>query len=119
MNSKQQIIIGNTIKILTYVAITISCLGFIIYSAKVESIQTDYQEFNRSAVFNWNDFKNGIFNLDGYNLTLLGIIILMITPILRVLLITIAFALNNNKRYTIIGILILSILAISSLIGMK
>lgn len=117
MNSKQQLLIGNTIKFLTYIAICITCLGYVCYIIQNPQLTENYAIFNKHAVFNWTIFIHGLLNLQGYYITLAGILLLMLSPFLRILFITIAFAIEKDKRYTIIGTLILFILLISAYLG--
>lgn len=85
------------------------------------------QLMNLSTTANSSQFGilqiiNGVENLDGLSIIMLGLIVLMATPIIRVFLSIIYFAMQKNRLYTAITVvvmidLLIAILVVPGLIG--
>lgn len=113
---KDAVKIGNIIKWLSYTAMLISFIGFILYMITNKG-QVDYATFSTTYQFQPNAFLQSLLQLEPYAIMLLGILTLMITPFLRILLLTVSFYRNKNSLYTGIGILIICILILSAVLG--
>ncbi len=66
-----------------------------------------------SSQFSINGIMHGIGMLDGMDIIMLGLIVLVATPIVRVLLSIVAFVVERNPLYTIITIIVLTDLMIA------
>ncbi len=66
-----------------------------------------------SSQFSINGIMHGIDMLDGMDIIMLGLIVLVATPIVRVLLSIVAFVVERNPLYTIITIIVLTDLMIA------
>lgn len=60
----------------------------------------------------------GLVTLNPYSYMLLGIFLLILTPVLRVVTCFIIFAKEKDKTYTVITLLVLLILVISFIVGL-
>lgn len=60
----------------------------------------------------------GLITLNPYSYMLLGIFLLILTPVLRVVTCFIIFAKEKDKTYTVITLLVLLILVISFIVGL-
>jgi uncharacterized membrane protein len=60
-----------------------------------------------TASFSLPDIAAGVQNLDGLGFVLLGLVVLVATPIARVILSVIAFARERNALYTLITLIVL------------
>ena len=59
----------------------------------------------------------GTLRLDPVSTINLGLLVLLITPVARVVAAMIAFALEGDRRYVLICITVLAVLALSAVIG--
>jgi uncharacterized membrane protein len=59
----------------------------------------------------------GVARLDPVATINLGLLVLILTPVLRIIAALIAFAMERNLRYVIISVTVLTILAVSALTG--
>lgn len=113
---KDAVKIGIIIKWLSYSAMLISFIGFVLYMITNKG-QVDYATFSTAYQFQPHAFLQSLLQLEPYAIMLLGILTLMITPFLRILLLTVSFYRNKNSLYTGIGILIICILILSAVLG--
>jgi len=103
-------IIGRVLRISVLISVTVIILGVIllflrdgIIFYKVASIST---EINSSS-FSYLTLIKGLEILDPLSYIYLGLILLILTPILRVVLGIVQFIREGNKIYTIITIIVL------------
>jgi len=103
-------IIGRVLRISVLISVTVIILGVIllflrdgIIFYKVASIST---EINSSS-FSYLTLIKGLETLDPLSYIYLGLILLILTPILRVVLGIVQFIREGNKIYTIITIIVL------------
>lgn len=59
----------------------------------------------------------GVVQLDPTSTINLGLLILLITPVARIIAALIAFAIEGDRRYVLISLAVLAILALSALLG--
>ena len=80
---------------------------------------SDYSKFAGVPYFihNTGGIINGTLNLRGQAIIQLGIILLIATPVIRVIFSAIGFILEKDYLYTIITVIVLIIILISMLTG--
>jgi uncharacterized membrane protein len=114
-----QLVIGWTLRIGVFTAICIVFFGGIFYLYRHGNSIADYHLFK--GVPNFIDSASGIINgmltLRGQAIIQGGIILLIATPVIRVLISAIGFILEKDYLYTVITLVVLLIIFISMLSG--
>jgi uncharacterized membrane protein len=117
-DSNIQTAIGNILRYGVYLSLAVSLIGGIFYlkdhgSEKVASKYTHFVEKDDSFFDYLGKVFTGIRNLHGEEIVKLGIIILIITPTIRVIFSLLGFILEKDKLYIVITLIVLLIIAIS------
>ena len=93
------------------VSSAIMLLGFVLL---LVNYQDNFAGFTNPSIV---DVFTGLLSFNPYSIMLLGILLLILTPVLRIITCIILFAKQKDKLYTAITILVLIILAISFAVG--
>ncbi len=109
--------ISKILKVLTFLAISITVIGYSMFVLSNPESKMDYSKFDNFAALKLNIFWKGLCSLDPFYITYLGIIILLSIPFVRIILSTFTFYVSKNKRYTLVGSSIIAILILSAIIG--
>jgi|SRR6185312_10179540 len=114
-----QLLLGHVLRAGTVISITIVFFGGVIYLSRHGSSIADYRVFRFTPVFTnqANSLFNGVVHLQGQAIIQTGIILLIATPVLRVIFSAIGFALEKDYLYVRISLFVLLIIAISALSG--
>jgi uncharacterized membrane protein len=112
-------IVGNLLRAGVSVAAVVVLLGAGVYLWQNHGPMPDYSTFRSppaetrtlGAVF------HGVMQFDGRALIQLGLLLLLATPIARVILSAFAFAVERDWRYTFLTLLVLAILTYSLIHG--
>ena len=117
-----QQIIGKMLRygVLTSCAITLLGGIFYLFYHGMDAIP-DYHIFtgSASAYTSLAPVLNGVLHFDVKEIVQFGVIVLIATPILRVAMSLIAFALEKDKLYVVISMIVLGIITTSLLGGLK
>jgi len=112
-----EIIIGNLLRAGVLLAAGVVFLGGLVYLARHSADRVNYQHF--SAAGDTVQSISGVlraathFNSEG--LIQLGLLLLIATPVARVALAVVGFALEKDRLYAVVSLIVLSILAFSLL----
>ena len=112
-------LIGRVLRTGVVISISIVFFGGIVYLYRHGHSVADYREFKGVPDFvkyNARLFREA-FNLKGQAIIQLGIILLIATPVLRIIFSAIGFAFEKDYLYLGISILVLFIIAISAIDG--
>jgi uncharacterized membrane protein len=114
-----QSLIGKVLRTGMIVSISIVFFGGIFYLVRHGHSIPDYKKFNRIPPFmqHADSLVAAAFNLKGQAIIQLGIVLLIATPILRVVCSTIGFALEKDYLYVGISLLVLLIIFASMMGG--
>jgi uncharacterized membrane protein len=117
MDKRLEVIIGYTLRIGVVAAAVIVLIGGILYLAQNHAAVPHYQTFQ--AASKRSDNLLGIIrNVQAFNslgIIQLGLLVLIATPILRVALSVVAFALERDLLYVVATLIVLGILLYSLL----
>lgn len=93
-------------------------IGGIIYLYQNKYITSNYNVFigEPERLRNFYEITRGAFHFQGRALIQFGVLLLIATPVARVLFAVIGFFLEKDKLYTLISLIVLAIL-MTSLIG--
>jgi len=114
-----QLLLGHVLRAGTVVSITIVFLGGVIYMHRHGHTPADYKTFRGTpaSIHEAYGLFLGIMSLRGQAIIQTGIILLIATPVLRVIFSAVGFALEKDYLYVGISLLVLLIIAISALGG--
>ena len=119
-NTKKDIqqLVGNTLRIGVWLSFSITVLGLLLFLAGHSNIQFAPETLPAEPQkFSFSELKNGLVHGDALSIIALGVLILLITPVLRVLFALYGYWLERNKLYMLISIIVLAIIASSLFIG--
>ena len=113
-------LIGNTLRIGVFAACIIALLGGIYYLATTSGHPVpDYTTFHKGAV-SYTTFEGivrGAFSLSATEWMQLGVVVLMLTPIMRVVLSLVDFSIQRDWLYVAITATVLVVIIVNSLVG--
>ena len=113
-------LIGNTLRLGVFAACIIALLGGIYYLATTSGHPVpDYTTFHKGAV-SYTTFEGivrGAFSLSATEWMQLGVVVLMLTPIMRVVLSLVDFSIQRDWLYVAITAIVLVVIIVNSLVG--
>ena len=114
-------IIGNILRIGVYIALSVTFVGGLLYlTAKGDHEGLQHSVFVEKNENLWQYLRttmNGVLRGDGLSVISFGILLLIATPLTRVLFSLVAFFLEKDRMYVIITIIVLVIIMVSILTG--
>jgi len=118
-DTDMQLLLGHVLRAGTVISITIVFFGGIVYLHRHGHSIADYRVFRGVPAFihDTSGLFNGIMQLRGQAIIQAGIILLIATPVLRVIFSAIGFALEKDYLYVGISLLVLLIIFASTLGG--
>jgi uncharacterized membrane protein len=114
-----QVIIGWILRVGVTLSVVIVFIGGVIYLSRHGHSIPDYHEFKRIPYFihNTEGIISGVLNLKGQAIIQFGILLLIATPVLRVIFSAIGFMIEKDHLYTAITLIVLLIILASVLSG--
>ena len=114
-----QLLIGTVLRWGVIIAMIVVFCGGLIYVKRYGHETASYHKFNGEPAFlkNITGIFNGILEIKGRAIIQLGILLLIATPIVRILLSIISFLLEKDYLYVMITAIVLSIIICSMLGG--
>jgi uncharacterized membrane protein len=114
-----QAVIGWVLRAGVFISMIIVFIGGVIYLYRHGHIIANYHQFKGvpDFVHSARGIINGIINLRGRAIIQAGIILLIATPIIRVIFSAIGFILEKDYLYTAITFIVLLVIIISALSG--
>lgn len=117
-----QKIIGTLLRLGVVSASIISLVGGVIYLS-VHGLNTmpDYHEFHGQpeAYTQLSGIIEKAFSLNARGIMQLGVVVLILTPILRVVCSLFSFAIEKDRMYVVITLIVLCVILFSMFTGMK
>lgn len=118
MDKKLEVVIGYTLRTGVITAAVIVLIGGIVYLLQNSSTVPHYHTFH--AASKRSDNLSGIVHnvraLNSYGIIQLGLLVLIATPIVRVVLSVVAFALERDLLYVAATLIVLGVLLYSLLV---
>lgn len=119
MDRMLAIILGHTLRIGVMASAVIVLAGGILYLARNAFTSPDYRTFH--AASSYSRALPGILEnalaLNSYGIIQLGLLVLVATPVLRVIFSVIAFAIERDILYVVATLIVLGILLYSLFTG--
>jgi len=117
-DADMQAVIGWVLRIGVIVSVSIVLIGGIVYLYRHGGEAPDHKHFITQPGFvQLGGIIQGIIDLHGRSIIQAGIILLIATPILRIIFSAISFALERDRLYVVISLLVLLIIFLSSMSG--
>jgi len=116
-NHETEIIIGNLLRAGVIAAAAVVSLGGVIYLFRHGQAQVDYRVFHRQPadLCAVRGILERVLSGQGRGLIQLGLLLLVATPIARVVFSVFAFARQRDRLYVAVTLIVLAILAYSLL----
>jgi uncharacterized membrane protein len=114
-----QLLLGQVLRAGTIISISIVFIGGILYLIRHGHSIANYKVFNGIPDFvqHPSGIIYGILNIKGQAIIQFGIVLLIATPIMRVVFSTIGFVLEKDYMYVAISLVVLSIIFFSMMTG--
>lgn len=114
-----QLLLGQVLRAGTIISISIVFIGGVVFLYRHGFSIANYRVFNGVPDFvqHPSGIEYGILNFKGQAIIQFGIILLIATPIVRVLFSAIGFVLEKDYMYVVISLLVLSIIFLSMMSG--
>ncbi|MBS1532168.1 MAG: DUF1634 domain-containing protein [Bacteroidetes bacterium] len=118
-DADMQLIIGWILRTGVIASMAIVAIGGIFFVYRHGHTVPDYRTFTRvpGALRNPKGVFEGVFDLRGQAIIQAGILLLIATPVIRVIFSAIGFMLERDRLYTFISLLVLLIIVVSSITG--
>ncbi len=117
MDQTLEVVIGHTLRIGVVTAAVIVFIGGVFYLVQNRSAVPHYHTFHGATTRadNLSGVVRNIYALNSEGLIQLGLLVLIATPILRVIFSVIAFALERDTLYVVATLIVLMVLLYSLL----
>lgn len=111
-----QLFLGSILKNGVFIALSVVVIGLVLYLFQEGKQLTTFSEFDK-VDFNFSAFFYGLFHGESLSIMALGVILLILTPVMRVVFAIIGFHWENDRLYTYVSIIVLLIIVFSSVLG--
>ncbi|MHA4893183.1 DUF1634 domain-containing protein [Pedobacter sp. PWIIR3] len=110
-----QLILGTLLRVGVVASMIVVFTGGMIYLFTRYSEAVDYSVFdpNKSGLFSIASVYRGVLNLDGNAIAQFGVLLLIFTPVARVVFSVFSFLIERDYLYVVIGLLVLTVILIS------
>jgi uncharacterized membrane protein len=114
-DTKMEIAIGNLLRIGVSVAAAVVLTGWVLYLVQAHGTAPDYRHFHGKPlqVLQIGPILKGAGRLDSRSVIELGILLLIATPVARVIFCVGGFAAQRDKLYVLVSSVVLAILVYS------
>ena len=103
--------ISNILKIGVFTSMAFILVGLVLLLTKESNTQVEFLHYSI------NEMLTGLKNFDYYAYLMAGILILILTPVLRILGLLVIYKIEKDYKFVAISIIVLIILAISLALG--
>jgi uncharacterized membrane protein len=116
-DERLNLFVGNLLRIGVVTAAAVVLLGGIIYLARHEFVAPHYRQFVPSSFRSVGGILRGAFSGSGRGMIQLGLLLLIATPVARVVLLLVGFALQRDRLYVSVSLVVLMFLLFSLFSG--
>lgn len=118
-DKKLQLIMGNLLRIGVLLSAGLVLLGGILYLFQTTGSPMHYHVFSgeNKQLLNLGQIASGVAHLNGASIIQFGVILLLATPVARIIVAVIGFWMEKDYLYVAITLLVLAIIAGSILSG--
>jgi len=118
-DQKVEIVLGTFLQAGVIVSGIVVLIGGILYLAHHGHDVASYHVFNgaRAGINNLSPILSGVAHLDGRAIIQLGLLLLIATPVIRVVFSVAAFWLERDRTYVFFTLIVLAVLLYSLFLG--
>lgn len=109
--------VGNLLRVGVILSVVTSLFGFIKLFLEGFKMPKDYTSLEIPGDNIWRTFWNSLMNFEGMAIIQLGILILIFTPLVRILFALIGYLKEKDYTYVVISFIVLGIMLVSFLMG--
>jgi uncharacterized membrane protein len=110
-----QVILGTLLRVGVIASMTIVFIGGLLYLGVYKNVQVDYHVFapSKNEYSSISAIFHGLSKLDGRAIIQLGTLLLIFTPVTRIVFSIFGFLIERDYLYVLIGLFVLCIILIS------
>ena len=109
--------IGNLLRLGVMLSVIFTLVGFVKLFSEGFKMPDNYSDLGHTSDNIWSDFWKNLLDLDASAIIQLGILILILTPLMRIIFALVGYIKEKDITYIIISILVLFIMLISFTMG--
>ncbi|HET8573069.1 MAG TPA: DUF1634 domain-containing protein [Edaphocola sp.] len=111
-----QLFLGNLLRYGVLTALSVVLIGLFLFIFQQGSQPVHYATFVQEG-FNFDSFFSGLRHGDSLSIMALGVLLLILTPVMRVISAIIGFLWEKDKLYALISSIVLLIIIFSTILG--
>lgn len=115
-----QILLSNVLRYGVRSSLVVCFVGAVLLFIKQGTQHVDYSVFfekRNSLIDVISEMVTGIKTFDPHSIIFLGILLLFITPVIRLIISLISFIIENDKLYIVITLIVMGIIGLSVFLG--
>lgn len=109
--------VGNLLRLGVIISVITSLFGFIKLFLEGFKMPKDYTALEVPEGSIWRNFFTSLGNFEGMGIIQLGILLLILTPLVRLLFALVGYLKERDYTYVIISLIVLGIMVVSFLMG--
>jgi uncharacterized membrane protein len=114
-DQRSEVLIGDLLRVGVVLAAVVSLIGGVVYLAHAGNTRPEYKVFHGEPA-DLRDVRGVVSNAfsgNGSGIIQLGLLLLIATPIARVVFSGFAFAIQRDRRYVVVTVAVMAVLAFS------
>lgn len=111
-----QLFLGNLLRYGVLTALSVVLIGLVLFVYQQGSNAVHYETFIQQP-FDFSAFSSGLIHGDSLSIMALGVLLLILTPVMRVVSAIIGFFWEKDRLYTLISFVVLLIIIFSAILG--
>ena len=109
--------VGNLLRLGVILSVITSFIGFLKLYFEGFEMPKDYSALEVPEGKIWGSFWQSLLNLEGVAIIQLGILLLIFTPLVRIIFAMIGYLKEKDYTYVIVSLIVLGIMLVSFLMG--
>lgn len=109
--------VGNLLRLGVIISVITSFIGFVKLFFEGFEMPSDYTSLEVPEGNIWHSFFTSLAKFEGVGIIQLGILLLILTPLVRIIFALIGYMKEKDHTYVIISLIVLGIMLVSFLMG--
>ncbi len=109
--------VGNLLRLGVILSVVTSLFGFVKLFLEGFKMPKDYSSLEIPEGTIWQSFWTSLLNFEGIAIINLGILLLILTPLTRIIFALVGYIKEKDHTYVIVSIIVLAIMLVSFLMG--
>ncbi|MDX2130693.1 MAG: DUF1634 domain-containing protein [Planctomycetota bacterium] len=110
--------LANILTVATLLAASILLIGALLHLTRPDAARPSYAAFTPASPSTLRDLFAGLSRLDPRAIMQLGVVLLVLTPVARVITALVSFALRRDRLYVVVSLIVLGAL-LAGLLGVR